>query len=175
MRVPVIIFAALLGIIMIGSPCYAEQLNSKNLSAMRARIIALLPQYTSFLSAERLKRSKTLCIIHANDVYQELSKSTNLNSALQLVQDDSTYDTKKCQFTYVGDKKVAQHFLLEDAESRHSTFYISDYERFVDEGGALALVEKAGRIEVYINLTAAKNVGVQFSPDLIEISQRVLQ
>ncbi len=160
---------------MSGSKSCAEQTGGKNFGTMRAKIIALLPQYTTVLAAEKSQASRTLCIIHADGIYSELSKNTYLNRPLLLIQDADAYDASKCWFTYIGEKKLAQHFLLEDAESGHSKFYISDYERFVDEGGALALVEKAGRIEVYINLTAAHNAGIQFSPDLIEISQRVLQ
>jgi len=132
-----------------------------------ARILSKLPDYINYAESN----SKELCIIRDEELYNLLRLNIRNDLGFRFISTLADQDIAHCSLLYASDAKIARAALIRNK----ALFIVSNYPRFVDEGGPAALVENDGRIEIHLNLTAAKERKARFNPDLIEISKRVIQ
>lgn len=134
-----------------------------------ANILLQLPKYI----VRDSKKPLTLCLQTTDNfllLTRDLNASKKIYSSIHPLK--TTSDIEDCTFLFVDDKLKARKFLRENPGG---VLFISNYEHVVNEGGAIAVIESQGQIEIHLNLTAAKKAGAQFSPDLIELSKKVVQ
>jgi hypothetical protein len=131
-----------------------------------ANILLQLPRYT-----ESLVSRSQLCVASDKAFFAVIEELNNQKPVYKNVRFIERGSYEGCDFIYADEALRAQKVL----KLKSSALTIASYENFIDEGGAVAVVDSQGRVEIQLNLTAAQKIGITFSPDLIELSKRVIQ
>jgi hypothetical protein len=154
-----------------GEIARAQKPSSSTQNEVIAKIIMELPRYVLLNATE--KQSSSLCVPDDAEFYSYLLALNEKRRVFNHIH--STLDTTQsnCRYIYVGKTKLARQ-LLRSGYPRDSIL-ISNYEAFINEGGAIAVVDNAGKIEIYLNLSTIEHQNADLSPDLIEVSKRVIQ
>lgn len=132
-----------------------------------AKIILQLPRYT-----KGLPEDPTICIGANDRFYTLLGELNEEKRAFSRIENGIVNNGfGGCNLAYADQVNLGRRIV----KSNMQGLTIANYSSFIDEGGAIAIVDVQGRMEIQLNLTAAKKQGLSFSPDLIELSERVVQ
>ena len=160
-----VILACFVSALIIGNAAAADP---KDEDLITAKILIQLPRYITHAS----QIEPVLCVAAPNELYkiiQSLNKSRRTYNSIKLYRSDPN----ECQFVYAAGVKPARKLIAATSDS--SIITISDYSNFIDEGGVIGVRNSNGTMVIELNLSAANDKHVTLSPDLIELSQRVIQ
>lgn len=135
-----------------------------------AKILVSLPHYAKL--PQKKAGFITLCV-DGNDALFQAALKQNSKQHMYASVYQRLDRSAPCDFAYVESIKKVRKILNSDLHL--STLLISHYPRFIDEGGPIGVVIIDGRVQIEINLSAAARLKVELSPDLIEISERIIQ
>lgn len=159
--------AFIVAILLCWNLSFADPINQGDKNEVLARIVLELPRYVYFRDANN---TSMLCIAGNPELYEHLVK---LNTKVQSYSSIIEAGKQSCRYNYVEKKQEARRLLRSSTIA--GKLFISNYSSFVDEGGAIAIIDNNGRLEINLNLTAVKRLNGKFSPDLIELSKKVIQ
>lgn len=149
---------------------FAAAAMSPQEGAIRAAIIMQLPRYVAWKEIKK----PTLCLMKNDSLNRSIkalnAKRETYKEILTLSMDQAL---SQCDVIYIDDKREARRLITSTADAY--ALIISNYSSFVDEGGTIGLINSSGSVGVEINLSNAMERGITLSPDLIEISRRVIQ
>lgn len=87
---------------------------------------------------------------------------------------NATPVSKKCQLLYVARSEKKNLFNLLKTVRGQSVMTLSELPQFADTGGVVELYRENGRIRFMINLTVARKVGLEISPNLLKLATSVI-
>ncbi len=150
------------------STAFAQELQNRS-NHITANILLEIPRYieTSVIKLE------TLCIVDNSDLSRKAKeRNTTKNSFKKIILLNTKSNLTDCDFVYTENKRQARRYLRNKS---YKTIITSNYSSFIDEGGALAILDDNGQIGIELNLSTAKQLDITFNPDLLEVSKRVIQ
>lgn len=159
-------FLVLLGCLF-SSPAMADSAFLSERELMAKMLIAL-PHYIETDLATT--RRPTLCVEGSHEV---ALIARSMNDPLKSYAKVTEEINPSCDVIYSGQRQQARRAIVRT--SGQSLVVVSSYATFVDEGGMVGFVAKKGVIQIELNISAAKERRIRFSPDLIELSARVVQ
>ncbi|MES2985290.1 MAG: YfiR family protein [Pseudomonadota bacterium] len=150
---------------------HAYAVEPEDHAAIKAGILTEIPRYAV---ASGPKKVTKLCIIGDKDVWHAVQKQNQKKTIFSDVEflDEASPD-KKCDIIYTSNQRTARKLIV--SMDVPGVILVSTYASFVDEGGLIGLVEKNGLVTLELNLSSAADRKITLSPDLIEISKRVVQ
>lgn len=114
----------------------------------------------------------TICYLGGSSVRQSLQPLTSLRAqgrALILKALSPPVDLSACQLVYVtGSKEDVSRVL--DASQDKSCLTVGDSDSFTELGGMIGFTRVKDTIRLKINVTKAKEVGLEISANLLEVA-----
>lgn len=135
-------------------------------------IAKILMEFPRYVKIDTVKARPALCIVGRKNLF---TTARALNDVRKTYSDVRLFNAQLalCDFIYSDDTKQARQLIADAAD--YEVITISNYHNFIDEGGAIGVVNINGTISIELNLSTANEKQAVFSPDLIELSQRVIQ
>lgn len=147
------------------------QNNTPSAAEITAKILLELPKYIQFPD---MKQGVEVCIFGDTETYELVSSQNRkkLNPYdIRLVMKIANID--ECNFVFTGNQTDTRKLI--PASENTGVVLVSNYSSFIEEGGAVAVVDLNGNIEIELNLGVIAEKDIVLNPDLIDLSARVIQ
>lgn len=128
-----------------------------------------LPRYVTI--SGKTGASLVLCVNANPSFVSEISYLNQTSKSYAQIKEVS--EPASCDVFYIETSKMARRILSKNELTNLLT--ISRYDTFIDEGGVVNITDKNGKLNIGINLSAAKENHINFSAALIELATRVIQ
>ena len=140
---------------------------------------AMLRQLTNHISWGKKKEKIYICLYDPDKNFliadNHIEKYNPSENHIFLYLDDHNNNTTySCDIIYFDIMPKLGSKGISEISHNEKTLLVGDNTNFLLKGGMVSLVEVNGAIQVELNLNNIFRAGLKISPDLIEVSRRIL-
>jgi hypothetical protein len=163
-------------VLMLCNVAWAEEVSREY--RIKAAYLYNLSKFITWPDEEKLSNATpiTLCIFGHNPFEHYLDKLRDhpvRGRPIDIRYLDEKQTVDDCQLLFISQHNARTPKLLAASPPYPPILTVSDNQDFLDRGGMVALISLNNNIQLDINLTRAKQAGLTFSANLLEVAHRI--
>lgn len=168
--------ARALVLLLLCNAAWAEEISREY--RIKAAYLYNLSKFITWPEEEKLSKTVpiTLCIFGYNPFENYLDKLREhpvRGRPIDIRYLNEKQPVDDCQLLFISQHNTSAPKLLAAAAPYPPTLTVSDNQDFLNRGGMVALISINNNIQLDINLTRAKQAGLTFSANLLEVAHRI--